>query len=158
EEALLRVDPASLDQLLHPHLGEKVGLPEIARGLPASPGAAVGAVVFTADEAAERSEKGERVILVRNETVPDDIHGMTAAQGIVTATGGMTSHAAVVARGMGRVCVVGASDLKIDTSRGVLTAGGKTVRAGDEISVDGSRGIVYLGVAKLEDPALTGDF
>jgi pyruvate,orthophosphate dikinase len=158
EEALLRVDPASLDQLLHPHIGEKVGLPEVARGLPASPGAAVGAVVFTADEAAERGEKGEKVILVRNETVPDDIHGMTAAQGIVTATGGMTSHAAVVARGMGRVCVVGASELKIDAARRQLTAGAKTLREGDVISVDGSRGIVYLGVAKLEDPALTGDF
>src|SRR5262249_58371407 len=112
EEALLRVDPASLDQLLHPHLADKVGLPELAKGLPASPGAAVGAVVFTADEAAERGGKGERVILVRNETVPDDIPGMTAAQGIVTPTGGMTSHAAGVARGMGRAGGVGAGGVK----------------------------------------------
>jgi pyruvate,orthophosphate dikinase len=158
EEAVLRVEPASLNQLLHPHLDEKVKLPVLARGLPASPGAAVGRVVFTADEAARRGGAGERVVLVRNETVPDDIHGMVAAQGILTATGGMTSHAAVVARGMGRCCIVGASSVQIDAARKLMSADGKVVKEGDEISLDGTRGLVYLGPAPLKDAELSGDF
>ena len=147
EEAVLRVDPASLNQLLHPSLDDKVKLPVIAKGLPASPGAAVGKVVFTADDADRLGTAGEKVILVRNETVPDDIHGMAAAQGILTATGGMTSHAAVVARGMGRCCIAGASAVKIDAARKVMTVEGKAVKEGDYITLDGTRGLVYLGAA-----------
>jgi pyruvate,orthophosphate dikinase len=158
EEAVLRVDPASLNQLLHPSLDDKVKLPVIAKGLPASPGAAVGKVVFTAADADRLGTAGEKVILVRNETAPDDIHGMAAAQGILTATGGMTSHAAVVARGMGRCCIAGASGVKIDAARKVMTAEGQAVKEGEFITLDGTRGLVYLGAAPLSDPKLTGDF
>jgi pyruvate,orthophosphate dikinase len=158
EEAILRVEPDALNQLLHPQVDPKVSLPRLARGLPASPGAAVGKIVFTADEAVERSEAGEPVLLVRSETVPDDIHGMVAARGILTSTGGMTSHAAVVARGMGRCCVVGASDLHIDAARGVLVAGDRTIRRGETLTLDGNTGAVYLGQAPLVDPHFTAEF
>ncbi len=158
EEAILRVEPDALNQLLHPQIAADVGLPRLARGLPASPGAAVGRIVFTADEAARRGGAGEKVILVRNETVPDDIHGMVAAQGILTATGGMTSHAAVVARGMGRCCVVGASEIRIDPSRRRLVAAGHAVEEGATLTLDGNTGAVYLGAAELVDPRFTGEF
>jgi pyruvate,orthophosphate dikinase len=114
DEAIMRVEPASLDQLLHPQLDPKHGLRQLAQGLAASPGAAVGQAVFDADTAAEWGHGGKKVVLVRKETTPDDIHGMDAAQGILTATGGMTSHAAVVARGMGKPCVSGAGAIRVD--------------------------------------------
>jgi pyruvate,orthophosphate dikinase len=158
EEALLRIDPDSLNQLLHPQMESKVKLPVLGKGLPASPGAAVGKVVFTADEAERLGSAGEKVVLVRNETVPDDIHGMVAAQGILTATGGMTSHAAVVARGMGRCCVAGASGIHIDGKKGFLEAGGRKIKAGEYISLDGNKGIVYDGKANLVDPGFSGEF
>src|SRR5690606_32054259 len=141
-EAVLRVDPKQLDQLLHPRLDPNARVTVLATGLPASPGAAAGRVVFDPDEAAELGAKGEPVILVRRETSPDDFHGMVAAKAIVTARGGMTSHAAVVARGMGKCCVVGARDIHIDLERGEFTAHGVTVKAGDWISVDGTTGRV----------------
>jgi len=153
-----RIDPSSLDQLLHPTLDPKAPRKVIARGLPASPGAAAGKAVFTADEAEDRATKGEKVILVRLETSPEDIHGMHAAQGILTARGGMTSHAAVVARGMGRPCVSGASDLRIDTQAGTMTVRGTTVRAGDLVTIDGGTGEVMLGEVPTIQPDLSGDF
>ena len=158
EEAVMRVDPASLDQLLHPTIDPASPRDVVARGLPASPGAATGAVVFDADEAQRRGGAGEAVILVREETSPEDIHGMHAARGIVTARGGMTSHAAVVARGMGRPCVSGAGDIRIDKAAGVFQARGRTIRAGDVITVDGSRGDVLAGFVNMIEPELTGDF
>ena len=127
-EAVRRVNPSSLDQLLHPTLDPKAPRTLLAKGLPASPGAASGAVVFTADEAESRARKGEAIILVRIETSPEDIHGMHAARGILTTRGGMTSHAAVVARGMGRPCVAGAGGLSVDYGAQTLSAGGKTVQ------------------------------
>src|SRR5206468_10691 len=130
----------------------------IGRGLPASPGAASGKVVFTADEAEDRAAKGEKVILVRVETSPEDIHGMHAAVGILTTRGGMTSHAAVVARGMGRPCVSGAGELQIDEKAGEMRARGRTFRAGDIITIDGSKGDVLAGVVKMIEPELSGDF
>ncbi|HEX7198672.1 MAG TPA: PEP/pyruvate-binding domain-containing protein, partial [Dongiaceae bacterium] len=130
-QAVSRVDPASLDQLLHPTLDPKAARKVIARGLPASPGAAAGRAVFSADEAEDRAAKGEKVILVRTETSPEDIHGMHAAVGILTARGGMTSHAAVVARGMGRPCVAGAGGLAVDYGTQTITAGNHVVHAGD---------------------------
>ena len=158
EEAVMRVDPASLDQLLHPTIDPASPRDVVARGLPASPGAATGAVVFDADEAQRRGGAGESVILVREETSPEDIHGMHAARGIVTARGGMTSHAAVVARGMGRPCVSGAGDIRIDQAAGVFQVRGRTIRAGDVITVDGSRGDVLAGSVSMIEPELTGDF
>ena len=158
EEAVMRVDPASLDQLLHPTIDPASPRDVVARGLPASPGAATGAVVFDADEAQRRGGAGEAVILVREETSPEDIHGMHAARGIVTARGGMTSHAAVVARGMGRPCVSGAGDIRIDQAAGVFQVRGRTIRAGDVITVDGSRGDVLAGSVNMIEPELTGDF
>jgi len=157
-EAIRRVDPGSLDQLLHPTLDPKAPRQVIARGLPASPGAAGGRAAFSADEAEHRASKGDRVILVRVETSPEDIHGMHAAAGILTARGGMTSHAAVVARGMGRPCVSGASDLRIDPQARTMTVRGTTVKDGDLITIDGGTGEVMLGEVPTVQPDLSGDF
>ncbi|HTO80955.1 MAG TPA: pyruvate, phosphate dikinase [Methylomirabilota bacterium] len=157
-EAIRRVEPASLDQLLHPTLDPKATRKIIARGLPASPGAAAGRAVFTSDEAEDRAAKGDRVILVRVETSPEDIHGMHAAAGIVTARGGMTSHAAVVARGMGRPCVSGASDLRIDAQARTMSVRGVTVRDGEMITIDGGTGELMLGEVPTIQPDLSGDF
>ncbi len=158
QEAVMRVDPSSLDQLLHPTIDPESPRDVVATGLPASPGAATGVVVFDADEAQRRGGAGEAVILVREETSPEDIHGMHAARGIVTARGGMTSHAAVVARGMGRPCVSGAGDIRIDEKAGVFQVRGRTIRAGDVVTVDGSRGDVLAGAVQMIEPELTGDF
>jgi pyruvate,orthophosphate dikinase len=157
EEAILRVEPASLDQLLHPRLDPKAKTQVIASGLAASPGAAVGKVVFDADSAAERGAT-EKVILVRKETTPDDIHGMDAAQGILTATGGMTSHAAVVARGMGKPCVSGVGTLRVDEKARTMTLDGRVVREGDWIAIDGSTGSVMLGEVPTIDAEVRGEF
>ena len=154
DEALMRVDPAQLDQLLHPRLDPNQKLQVLATGLGASPGAAVGKAVFDANEAEERGSKGEAVILVRWETNPDDIHGLIQAQGVITSHGGMTSHAAVVARGMGKPCIAGAQDLKIDTEAKQFTAGDVTVKDSDWISMDGASGRVILGQAKLAPAAI----
>ncbi|MEM9972054.1 MAG: pyruvate, phosphate dikinase, partial [Pseudomonadota bacterium] len=158
EEAILRLDPAQLDQLLHPAIAPDAERDVVVRGLPASPGAAVGKVVFDSDEAARLADTGEDVILVRVETSPEDIHGMHAARAIVTARGGMTSHAAVVARGMGRPCVCGAGGLVIDTDAGEFRFAGRTVKAGDVITVDGAAGEVLNGSVKMTKPDLSGDF
>ncbi len=158
QEAVGRVDPASLDQLLHPTLDPDAERIVIAAGLPASPGAASGKVVFDADEAERLGGLGEAVILVRQETSPEDIHGMHAARGIITARGGMTSHAAVVARGMGRPCVSGAGELNIDGKSRTFTARGRTVHAGEVVTIDGSRGEVLLGAVATLEPELGGDF
>jgi pyruvate,orthophosphate dikinase len=158
EEALLRIDPAALDQLLHPTLDPKAERRVIAKGLPASPGAVSGKVVFSAEEAERLAAAGEAVILVRIETSPDDIHGMHAAKGILTARGGMTSHAAVVARGMGKPCVCGAGDLLISYEERAFGAGGVRVAAGEVITIDGSSGEVMLGAVATVDPQLSGDF
>jgi pyruvate, orthophosphate dikinase len=157
-EAIMRVNPSSLDQLLHPTLDPKAPRTLLAKGLPASPGAACGTVVFSADEAESRAAKGETVILVRIETSPEDIHGMHAAKGILTTRGGMTSHAAVVARGMGRPCVSGAGGISVDYNAQVLTAGGKFVRAGETITLDGATGEVFIGPVAMIEPAMSGDF
>ena len=158
EEGVLRLDPAQLDQLLHPTIAEDAARDVIVRGLPASPGAAVGKVVFESDEAWALAEKGEDVILVRVETSPEDIKGMHAARAIVTARGGMTSHAAVVARGMGRPCVCGAGGLQIDAANGVFRIMGREVKKGDVITVDGAAGQVLAGAVKMVQPDLSGDF
>jgi pyruvate, orthophosphate dikinase len=158
EEAIRRIEPNSLDQLLHPTLDPKAKKVVLARGLPASPGAASGAVVFSADEAELRAQKGEAVILVRIETSPEDIHGMHAAQGILTTRGGMTSHAAVVARGMGRACVAGAGDLRVDYAAKTIMARGQLVKAGQIITINGSTGEVMLGEVPTLQPELSGDF
>jgi len=158
DEAVLRVDPSALDQLLHPTIAQNYKRDLICKGLPASPGAAVGTVVFDSDEAQERAAKGEAVILVREETSPEDIHGMHASKAIVTARGGMTSHAAVVARGMGRPCVSGAGDIRIDMKLGEFRAAGRVIKAGQTITVDGSSGEVLAGAADMVQPELTGDF
>ncbi len=157
KEAVLRVDPAQLDQLLHPVLEgkSKASLNRLGVGLPASPGAAVGRIVFTADEAVKQADHGP-VVLVRAETTPDDIHGMEVAKGILTSRGGMTSHAAVVARGMGTPCVAGAGDLRVDTKAKRLKAGKTTLKEGDWISLDGSAGAVFAGQAKTIDPDPSG--
>jgi pyruvate, orthophosphate dikinase len=158
DEAVLRIDPAALDQLLHPTLDPKAPRDVLTKGLPASPGAASGVIAFTADEAEKRAHAGEDVILVRIETSPEDIHGMHAARGILTARGGMTSHAAVVARGMGRPCVSGAGSLAIDAKTGVLHVGKRDFKAGDVITVDGSSGEVMAGRVATIEPELVGDF
>ncbi len=158
DEAVLRVDPAALDQLLHPALDDTSNCPLIASGLPASPGAAIGQVVFDADEAVSLANAGTDVILVRIETSPDDIHGMHAANGIVTARGGMTSHAAVVARGMGRPCVSGAGSIKINYKDGSFTANGMSIRKGDVITIDGAKGNVFKGAGTMTQPQMSGDF
>jgi pyruvate, orthophosphate dikinase len=158
DEAILRVEPSSLDQLLHPTIDPTAERDLLASGLPASPGAATGKVVFDADEAEAQGSAGKAVILVREETSPEDIHGMHAARGIVTARGGMTSHAAVVARGMGRPCVSGAGDLQIDQKAQEFRVRGRTVKAGDIITIDGSTGQILLGDVKMIEPELSGDF
>jgi pyruvate,orthophosphate dikinase len=158
EEAVGRVDPAALDQLLHPTLDPDAPRNVLGKGLPASPGAASGKVAFSADDAEVMASKGERVILVRVETSPEDIGGMHAAEGILTTRGGMTSHAAVVARGMGRPCVAGAGDLRVDYNEQMLSAGGLNVKAGDMITIDGTRGEVMMGSVDTIQPELTGDF
>ena len=158
EEAVLRIDPASLDQLLHPTIDPKAARDVIAVGLPASPGAATGEIVFSSHEAEEMKALGKKVILVRVETSPEDIHGMHAAQGILTTRGGMTSHAAVVARGMGKPCVSGAGSLRVDYRAGTLLAMGATFRKGDVITIDGSNGQVLKGVVPMLQPELSGDF
>jgi pyruvate,orthophosphate dikinase len=157
-EAVRRVNPSALDQLLHPTLDPKAPRTPLAKGLPASPGAASGAVVFTADEAESRAQKGEAIILVRVETSPEDIHGMHAARGILTTRGGMTSHAAVVARGMGRPCVAGAGGVAVDYNTQTLSAGGKTIHAGETITLDGATGEVFVGNVAMIEPAMSGDF
>jgi len=157
-EAVKRVAPASLDQLLHPTLDPKAPRKVLSKGLPASPGAACGVVVFSADEAETRAAKGESVILVRIETSPEDIHGMHAAKGILTTRGGMTSHAAVVARGMGRPCVAGAGGVIVDYNSQQLSAGGQLVNGGDIITLDGATGEIFLGAVPMVEPKLSGDF
>jgi len=158
KQAVERIVPASLDQLLHPTLDPKASRKVIAKGLPASPGAASGKIVFSADEAEKQARAGEKVILARRETSPEDIHGMHAAQGILTSTGGMTSHAAVVARGMGKPCVAGAGDVRIDANAGTLSVRGTVVKAGEEITLDGGTGEIMLGVVPTVQPELSGDF
>jgi len=156
--AILRIDPQQIDQLLHPMIDPKAKISVIAKGLPASPGAAVGKVVFTADEAEKAAERGEKVILVRTETSPEDIGGMHAAQGILTARGGMTSHAAVVARGMGKCCVAGCGAININESQRYFTVNTFTLKEGDYITLNGTTGEVILGKAPLITPELTADF
>ncbi|MBI5229123.1 pyruvate, phosphate dikinase [Candidatus Micrarchaeota archaeon] len=158
EEALLRVIPTDLNQLMHKSVDPKAKAEVIAAGLAASPGAAVGQIVFDAEEAVEWAEQKKKVILVRPETTPDDIHGMVAAQGILTSRGGMTSHAAVVARGMGKCCVSGAESVKADIKNKTVTAGGHTLKEGDWITLDGTTGRVMLGQVPLVDPSLGGEF
>ncbi len=158
QTGLLRVPPSHLDQLLHPQFDPKEKKQKIAKGLPASPGAATGKVVFNADDAEALAKKGEKVILVRIETSPEDIGGMYAAQGILTSRGGMTSHAAVVARGMGKCCVAGCSDIQINYEKKQFKAGSAVVHEGDYISLDGSLGEIYLGRVATVEPELSGDF
>jgi len=157
-EAVCRVEPASLDQLLHPTIDPGAKRDTIAVGLPASPGAATGEIVFSPDEAEEMAALGKKVILVRVETSPEDIHGMHAAQGILTTRGGMTSHAAVVARGMGKPCVSGAGTLRVDQREGTMSAMGRVFRRGDLITIDGSSGQVLAGAVPMLQPTLSGDF
>jgi pyruvate,orthophosphate dikinase len=156
--AILRIDPQQLDQLLHPMIDPKIQTKVLAKGLPASPGAAVGKVVFTAEDAERAAEKGEKVILVRTETSPEDIGGMNAAQGILTARGGMTSHAAVVARGMGKCCVAGCGAINISEVQKYFTVNELVIKEGDYITLNGTTGEVILGEAPLVTPELTGDF
>ena len=158
ESALLRVDPSSLDQLLHKQLNSSNESEAIAKGLPASPGAAVGKIVFSAKQAQNSKENNEECILVRIETSPEDIEGMNAAQGILTARGGMTSHAAVVARGMGKCCVAGCSNLVINENSKTIEVNGIVLKEGDTLTLDGSKGYVFPGALKLIDPDLSGDF
>src|SRR3954453_6909097 len=158
KEAIKRVNPAALDQLLHPTLDPKAPRKLLSKGLPASPGAASGIVVFSADEAEARAAKGEAVILVRIDTSPEDIHGMHAAKGILTTRGGMTSHAAVVARGMGRPGVAGAGGVTVDYGPQALAAGGQIVRGGETITLDGATGEIFIGTVAMVEPQLSGDF
>ncbi|MBB3592189.1 pyruvate,orthophosphate dikinase [Rhizobium sp. BK529] len=158
DEAVLRIEPSTLDQLLHPTIDPRVSRQVIGSGLPASPGAATGEIVFTAEEAVEAEEEGRKVILLRVETSPEDIHGMHAAEGILTTRGGMTSHAAVVARGMGIPCVVGAGTMRIDARNERLIGIGVTLKKGDIITIDGSAGQVLKGEVPMIQPELSGDF
>ncbi len=158
EEAVGRIEPAALDQLLHPTIDPKAERKILATGLPASPGAASGAVVFSSEEAEAARKAGRKVILVRVETSPEDIHGMHAAEGILTTRGGMTSHAAVVARGMGKPCVSGAGSIRVDYAKGSFSVGGATVKAGETITIDGAAGQVLLGGVKMQAPELSGEF
>ena len=158
EEAVARIDPASLDQLLHPTIDPKAERDIIGMGLPASPGAATGEIVFSSEEAEDLKAQGRKVILVRVETSPEDIHGMHAAEGILTTRGGMTSHAAVVARGMGKPCVSGAGSLRVDYRAGTLLAMGVTLKKGDIITIDGGSGHVLKGAVPMLQPELSGDF
>ena len=160
EEAIMRIDPKALDQLLHPTFDpetQKSAIP-LAQGLPASPGAATGKIYFTAEEAVKAYENGEKVILVRKETSPEDIEGMTKSQGILTSRGGMTSHAAVVARGMGKCCVAGCEDIYVDEELKIFLANNEKFHEGDYISLDGSTGYVYKGSIKTIEPAISGNF
>lgn len=157
-DAIRSIEPSSLDQLLHPTLDPKAKFDVLCKGLPASPGAVSGTIVFTADRAEQLAAAGEKVILVRVETSPDDIHGMHAAQGILTARGGMTSHAAVVARGMGKACVSGASALSIDQAKQSCEIGGRRFMAGEAITIDGTAGTVMAGIVPTVEPRLSGDF
>ncbi len=158
--AVMRVEPAQLDQLLHPMIDpkEKDKHTPLTKGLPASPGAATGVAVFTPDEAEEMAQNGEKVILIRVETAPEDFHGMVAAQAILTARGGMTSHAAVVARGMGKPCVAGAGDLKVNYKEKCVVFGDTTIRQGEMVTLDGSTGEVFAGAMPTMQPELSGDF
>jgi pyruvate,orthophosphate dikinase len=158
EEAVARIDPASLDQLLHPTIDPKAARDVIGVGLPASPGAATGEIVFSSSDAEDLKTQGRKAILVRIETSPEDIHGMHAAEGILTTRGGMTSHAAVVARGMGKPCVSGAGSLRVDYKAGTLLSMGQTFRKGDIITIDGSNGQVLKGAVSMLQPELSGDF
>ncbi|MBT5837579.1 MAG: pyruvate, phosphate dikinase, partial [Rhodospirillaceae bacterium] len=158
EEAIQRIDPLQLDQLLHPTLDPDAPRHVVAKGLPASPGAACGRIAFSASDAEAMTEAGDKVILVRIETSPEDIGGMHAAEGILTTRGGMTSHAAVVARGMGRPCVAGAGDIRVDYRAGTMLTRGQTINAGEIITIDGSRGEVMLGEVKTINPEMIGDF
>jgi pyruvate, orthophosphate dikinase len=157
-EAVMRIEPLSLDQLLHPTIDPKAERNRIATGLPASPGAASGEIVFNSNDAEEARKSGRKVILVRVETSPEDIHGMHAAEGILTTRGGMTSHAAVVARGMGKPCVSGAGMIRVDYAKQTMVVGGNTLTAGDVISIDGSTGEVLKGRVKMLEPELSGEF
>jgi pyruvate, orthophosphate dikinase len=158
EEAVNRVDPGALDQLLHPTIDPKAERRILATGLPASPGAASGEIVFTSEDAEAAKKAGRKVILVRVETSPEDIHGMHAAEGILTTRGGMTSHAAVVARGMGKPCVSGVGAIRVDYAGETMSAGGETLRKGDVLTIDGSTGQVLLGEVKMLQPELSGEF
>ncbi len=160
EEALLKVEPKQLDQILHPTFDQKAlkAATPIGKGLPASPGAGAGKVYFTAEDAKEAAKTGERVVLVRLETSPEDIEGMAAAQGILTVRGGMTSHAAVVARGMGRCCVSGCEAIKMNEAEKTFELGGRVFKEGDYISLDGSTGNIYGEDIPTTDPAISGDF
>lgn len=158
EEAVARIDPASLDQLLHPTIDPKAARDVIGIGLPASPGAATGEIVFSSGDAEDLKTQGRKAILVRIETSPEDIHGMHAAEGILTTRGGMTSHAAVVARGMGKPCVSGAGSLRVDYKAGTLMAMGSTFRKGDIVTIDGSNGQILKGAVSMLQPELSGDF
>ena len=158
KEAIARVEPSSLDQLLHPTIDPVATRDVIATGLPASPGAASGEIVFSSDEAAKLQADGRKVILVRIETSPEDIHGMHAAEGILTTRGGMTSHAAVVARGMGKPCVSGAGTIRVDYGRGLMAIGSRTFKAGDVITIDGAMGQVLAGRMPMIEPELSGEF
>ncbi|TGT85118.1 MULTISPECIES: pyruvate, phosphate dikinase [unclassified Mesorhizobium] len=158
EEAVARIDPASLDQLLHPTIDPKAARDVIGVGLPASPGAATGEIVFSSGDAEDLKTQGRKAILVRIETSPEDIHGMHAAEGILTTRGGMTSHAAVVARGMGKPCVSGAGSLRVDYRAGTLLSMGQTFRKGDIITIDGGNGQVLKGSVAMLQPELSGDF
>ncbi|MCD6257291.1 pyruvate, phosphate dikinase [Candidatus Aerophobetes bacterium] len=158
DEALLRVEPSQLEQLMHRRIDPKAKIEVLAKGLPASPGAATGQVVFSADRAVELAKDGKRVILVRRETSPEDIHGMAVAQGILTSRGGMTSHAAVVARGMGKPCVAGCEDVKVNEDKLQFVVNGKVFKEGDYITIDGSSGQVIQGEVPTVEPELSGDF
>jgi len=157
-EAVSRIEPRSLDQLLHPTIDPEAAGDIFSRGLPASPGAASGTVVFSSEEAELAQAQGRKVILVRVETSPEDVHGMHAARGILTTRGGMTSHAAVVARGMGKPCVSGAGTIRVDFQAGTMSCGGRTIRRGDLITIDGGTGQVLVGAVPLREPELSGDF
>ena len=158
DEAVARIDPSALDQLLHPTIDPNAERKVLATGLPASPGAACGEIVFSSEDAETLKNQGRKVILVRIETSPEDIHGMHAAEGILTTRGGMTSHAAVVARGMGKPCVSGAGSLRVDYRAQTMTAGGVTLKKGDILTIDGSSGQVLAGRVPMQEPALAGEF
>jgi pyruvate, orthophosphate dikinase len=158
EDAIMRIEPLALDQLLHPTIDPKAERHRIASGLPASPGAASGEIVFNSADAEEARKAGRKVILVRVETSPEDIHGMHAAEGILTTRGGMTSHAAVVARGMGKPCVSGAGSIRVDYAKQMMIIAGNTLTAGDVITIDGSTGEVLKGMVKMLEPELSGEF
>jgi pyruvate,orthophosphate dikinase len=158
DEAVARIEPGSLDQLLHPTIDPKAERNVIATGLPASPGAASGEIVFNSDEATKLKADGKKVILVRIETSPEDIHGMHAAEGILTTRGGMTSHAAVVARGMGKPCVSGAGTLRVDYNAQTLQAGNVVLKRGETLTIDGSTGQVLAGAVPMTEPAMSGEF